>query len=78
MRETALSSSICTGILFVYVCSTQQIVEFADPIQSVTVAVQHDPVVGRPFPLTGALVRSLGVTLIQEWEFFPIIVQNKR
>ena len=45
-------------------------------VQSVTLNVQHDPVFGRPSPLTEPWL-LLGVTLIQEWGFFLIVVQNK-
>jgi hypothetical protein len=36
--------SICVRILLIDVCSTQQIVESADPVPPVTVAFQHDAV----------------------------------
>jgi hypothetical protein len=36
--------SICAGILLIDVASTQQIVESTNPVPSVTIAFQHNPV----------------------------------
>ena len=43
-QELRARFSICAGILLIDVGSTQQIIESADPVPSVTVAFEHDAV----------------------------------
>jgi hypothetical protein len=69
---TPFSSSI-TGILLVYVGSTQQIVESAGRVQFVTVVFEHDAGFGRPYaietrslPARGRRQLSLGTSLTFE------------